>query len=81
MQAAAITLEDSVQWFLRRVGPQFSGRSFARTLFGYIWVTAFFWLSLPRAGDVMLRIRFGEQPLCKASPNGAWVKKLVDALP
>ena len=81
MQAAAITLEDSVRWSLRRTGSQVSSRIFAKTLFGYVWVTAFLWLSLPHAGDVLLRIRFGEQPLFTASPNEAWVKKFVDALP
>ena len=80
MQAAAITLEDSVQWSLRRVGLRFSGHSFTKTLLGYIWVTTFFWLSLPHVGDVLLRTRFGEQPLFTASPNEAWVKKFVDAL-
>ncbi|KAF2675646.1 hypothetical protein K458DRAFT_397758 [Lentithecium fluviatile CBS 122367] len=46
-QAAAITVEDFVQWTLREVGLESAGRSFPKTLFGYVWVTAFFWHSLP----------------------------------
>lgn len=80
MQAAAITVEDFLQWTLRGLGLESSGRSPAKTLFGYVWVIAFFWLSLPHIGDVLLRIRFGEQPLFAASPNGAWVNKFVDTL-
>jgi hypothetical protein len=80
LQAAAITVEDFIQWSLRQSGVTLTGHSVARILIGYVWVIIFFWFSLPHIGDVLLRIRFGEQPLFTASPNGAWVKKLIDAL-
>lgn len=80
LQAAAITVEDFVQWSLRHMGLSFTNHSAIRTYFGYTWVVAFFWYSLPFAGDVCLRIRSGEQPMFKASPNAAWISQLLDTL-
>ncbi|KAI0114680.1 membrane bound O-acyl transferase family-domain-containing protein [Hypoxylon sp. NC0597] len=59
-QALAITLEDFIQWTWRRVfGPKPPGWS---TVVGYVWVVCSFWFSLPLAGDVMVRIRLGQDP-------------------
>ncbi|OTA92441.1 hypothetical protein M434DRAFT_31826 [Hypoxylon sp. CO27-5] len=59
-QALAITLEDFVQWTWRQVfGPKTPGWS---TVVGYVWVVCSFWFSLPLAGDVMARIRLGQDP-------------------
>ena len=58
-QALAITLEDFVQWLYRRVcGPSSPGSW--STWIGYVWVAFSFWYSLPLAGNVMLRLRIGE---------------------
>lgn len=61
-QAAAITLEDFVQWLFK---PYLVGRdasnSLIRKLVGYLWVTASFWMSLPWAADVMTRLRLTEE--------------------
>lgn len=80
LQAAAITLEDFVQWSLKHMGLTFARPSAIRTLTGYAWVIAIFWFSLPFAGDVYLCTRYGKQPVLQPSPSAAWVAKLLHAL-
>ena len=60
-QAAAITVEDFVQWAWRQVGGRMKESNGLRTLVGYAWVTLSFWYSIPFAADVMLRMRVMEE--------------------
>jgi gliotoxin/aspirochlorine biosynthesis aminotransferase len=63
-QAAAITIEDFVHWLWKQGGGSFAKRSVLRTAVGYAWVLFSMWYSIPLAGDVFLRRRFGvESPL------------------
>lgn len=82
-QAAAITMEDFVQWCWRRLvgeAEEKSGRSTSsmllRTAIGYAWVTVNIWYSLPWIGDVMLRMRLGEQPMLPFSLAEPFVQQL-----
>lgn len=60
-QAAAITLEDFVQWVsCTKLGlPSGSESRFVR-LFGYAWVICSFWFSLPLGATVQHRVRLGQ---------------------
>jgi len=59
-QAIAITIEDLMQWWWKTTfGSPKTNNIFINTL-GYIWVVCSFWVSLPWAGDVMIKIRMGE---------------------
>jgi hypothetical protein len=80
LQAAAITLEDFVQWIMKSTGLEFAASSHLRTTLGYAWVIGFFWVSLPQIGNVLLRTRFGEHPMFMNSPNRVWVGKMVKSL-
>lgn len=63
-QAAVITIEDGVHWLWKRGGDDFANPSVFRTGVGYLWVCFSMWCSIPLAGDVFLRRRFGvESPL------------------
>ncbi|KAI1176310.1 membrane bound O-acyl transferase family-domain-containing protein [Nemania sp. FL0916] len=60
-QAAAITVEDFVQWAWELFyGDDTSPVARWATVLGYAWVVTSFWISLPMAGDVMLRLRMGQ---------------------
>ncbi|KAI1182832.1 membrane bound O-acyl transferase family-domain-containing protein [Nemania serpens] len=60
-QAAAITSEDLVQWAWKSVhGGDSSPAAWWTRALGYAWVVVSFWVSLPMAGDVMLRLRMGQ---------------------
>jgi hypothetical protein len=80
LQAAAITLEDFVQWIMKSMGLEFAAGSRLKTMLGYAWVIGFFWVSLPQIGNVLLRTRFGEDPMFMSSPNRVWVEKMVKSL-
>ncbi|KAI9829498.1 MAG: hypothetical protein M1819_006318 [Sarea resinae] len=38
------------------------------TYLGYFWVTAWFWFSIPFAGDLLLRLRLGDKDIFPVSP-------------
>lgn len=52
-QAVAITVEDFVQWVVRKSGWRVSGK------IGYIWVLISMWSSFWLVGDTVLRLRIG----------------------
>lgn len=58
-QALAITLEDVVQWVYRKIRVERPMGPWAAYV-GYVWVVFSFWHLLPLAGDVMLRLRMGQ---------------------
>lgn len=80
LQATAITLEDFVQWCLKYMGFTFAKPSAIRKLFGYAWVIAVFWFSIPLAGDAHMQTRYGKEPIFQPSPSAALVGKLLHAL-
>ncbi|POS75434.1 hypothetical protein DHEL01_v206176 [Diaporthe helianthi] len=59
-QAAAITIEDLFQWLYRRTYSGFLSQR-AMNVIGYAWVIVSFWISLPWAGNVMMRLRLTEK--------------------
>ena len=75
-QALAITVEDFIMWACRRslggMGPRY-----LRRVIGYIWVVGSFWISMAWAGDVMLRMRLGEESFLPGTVVGHWVEQLV----
>ncbi|KAI1422000.1 membrane bound O-acyl transferase family-domain-containing protein [Xylaria sp. FL1777] len=82
-QAAAITVEDFVQWSWGRYTKE---RGLSRNIFisrvvGYIWVTWCIWTSLPLAGDTFLRMRLGEESFLPFSLTGPYVDKFVPVPP
>jgi hypothetical protein len=80
---AAITIEDFVQWVVKRVG--FGGLktegSNIRTLVGWIWVTVVIWTGMPLVGDTFLRMRMGVEPLLPNSFSRDLVEKWVPIPP
>ncbi|OTB04086.1 hypothetical protein M426DRAFT_321179 [Hypoxylon sp. CI-4A] len=60
-QAAAITTEDFVQWLWGKLSGDLEVNPWARRFIGYTWVISTFWVSLPWAADVMMRIRLTEE--------------------
>ncbi|CAJ2504442.1 Uu.00g118360.m01.CDS01 [Anthostomella pinea] len=82
-QAAAITLEDFVQWCWRQtaeVHGQGDNHTLARII-GYVWVTCTIWGSLPLAGDTFLRMRMGEQSFLPFTLVGPFLGRLVPIPP
>lgn len=73
-QAAAITFEDFIQWVWKQLGGKTSAPSMFRTLVGYTWVICCFWYSLPLIGDVMLRMRMGDQTFLPFTVTGPWMR-------
>ncbi|KAI0107213.1 membrane bound O-acyl transferase family-domain-containing protein [Nemania sp. FL0031] len=73
-QAAAITIEDLVQWIWKSVHEDDTSPTAWTTALGYAWVVASFWFSLPMAGDVMLRMRMGQDPPLPFTAFGGFVK-------
>lgn len=73
-QAAVITLEDFLQWAWKRAFGEPKGPTH---VLGYLWVICSFWISLPWAGDVMLRVKMGEV----APLPTAWTAGLVERIP
>jgi hypothetical protein len=78
-QAAAITFEDFAKWSWKRLvgmgDTHFHTRS-AYTIIGYMWVTASMYYSLPWLGDLMLRMRLGEQSFLPFSLTKQFVQQL-----
>ncbi|KAI1120231.1 membrane bound O-acyl transferase family-domain-containing protein [Nemania abortiva] len=78
-QAAAITFEDFVQWVWKLThGDDTSPVAWWMRVLGYAWVVASFWVSLPMAGDVMLRLRMGQDTPLPFTAFG-WVMKHLNA--
>ncbi|KAL8648013.1 MAG: hypothetical protein Q9210_005225 [Variospora velana] len=75
-QALAITSEDLVQWMCRSsfggLGPRW-----LRTGVGWAWVVGSCWYSMSLAGDVMLRMRLGEETFLPGTLVGGFVKDWV----
>lgn len=81
-QAAAITFEDFVQWIWTKVaGKRENHRSRAKTWIGYAWVVTSFWISLPWAADVMMRIRLTEKSFLGFSVVRGFVRRYVPVPP
>ncbi|KAH8888278.1 toxin biosynthesis protein [Thozetella sp. PMI_491] len=76
-QAAAITAEDLAQWLWRKVSGDVMIDRRIRKWLGYSWVILSFWISLPWAADVMMRIRLTEESFLGFS----LVKGLVQHIP
>ncbi|KAJ4390997.1 hypothetical protein N0V93_004596 [Gnomoniopsis smithogilvyi] len=60
-QAAAISVEDCAKCIYIRTEPFFHLGRPTLTIVGYAWVVMSFWISLPWAGDVMMRMRLTEE--------------------
>ncbi|KAI1778795.1 membrane bound O-acyl transferase family-domain-containing protein [Hypoxylon cercidicola] len=60
-QAAAITMEDFVQWLWSKYSGGREASPWISRFVGYAWVIWSFWVSLPWAADVMMRIRLTEE--------------------
>lgn len=73
-QAAVITLEDFVQWLWKKA---FGSPKGPTHIIGYLWVICSFYLSLPLAGDVMLRVKMGETPPLQLG----WASGIVERIP
>ncbi|CAG8972407.1 hypothetical protein HYALB_00007161 [Hymenoscyphus albidus] len=82
-QMAAITVEDLVQWAYQKIGFDIYSRdSMAfRTLTGYVWVVASFWVCLPLVGDTFLRMRIGVVSLLPISVMKPFVEMYVPIPP
>lgn len=79
-QAMAITIEDFVMLIWKR-GVGRMPPEYLRTLFGWGWVVSSFWYSMSWAGDVMLRMRLGEETFLPGTVLGPWVEKFVPIPP
>jgi hypothetical protein len=61
-QAFAITFEDFAMWLLKATSGHDVIKSTRVTrVIGYTWVITSFWISLPWAADVMMRLRLTEE--------------------
>lgn len=82
-QALAISTEDAVQWAWRTlvVRRRRDGADplppAAKALLGWTWVVASFYISMPWAADVTLRMRIGDRPMLPVSVAGPLVRKAV----
>jgi len=59
-QAAAVTTEDFVQYLWKTICGSPKRGSQWPTVVGFCWVILSFWISLPWAGDVLMRVKMGE---------------------
>lgn len=79
-QALAITVEDLTMWFCRHnfggTGPRI-----VRRLVGWTWIVGSCWYSMAWAGDVVLRMRLGEETFLPGTMLGHWVEVLVPLPP
>ncbi|KAF2179246.1 hypothetical protein K469DRAFT_754016 [Zopfia rhizophila CBS 207.26] len=75
-QAAAITLEDFVQWVWCKSGGSVEKSNWFKTVIGYSWVLGSFWISLPWVADVMMRIRLTEESFLGFSVVREWVQMI-----
>lgn len=76
-QAVAITVEDSLQYICRLYAPAIAADHprITRTL-GYLWVILSFWVSLPWAADVMMRLRLTERSFLGFSVSRDLVRRI-----
>ena len=82
-QAAAITLEDLMQWCWRKAGRglrQDTGK-LGRRLVGYVWITVSMWASMPLVADTFLRMRIGTESFLPFTIAGPWVQQYVPIPP
>jgi len=79
-QAFAITSEDFVMWLCRR-GFGGTGPRWMRAWVGGPWVVGSFWYSMAFAGDVMLRMRLGEETFLPGTVVGGLVREWVPVPP
>lgn len=79
-QALAITGEDFFMWGCRS---SFGGAvpRDIKTVVGRVWSTGSCWYSIACAGDVMLRMRLGEETFLPGTVVGRWVENLVPVPP
>ena len=75
-QALAITLEDIAQWMWKKTISPTGKKSQMTTVIGYIWVIMSFWISLPWAADVMMRVRLTEKSFLGFTVMRGLVQKL-----
>jgi hypothetical protein len=75
-QATIISFEDFIQWGWKKLGGKLEGPSVLRKLVGYCWVVGCFWYSMALAGDVMLRMRLGEESFLPFTILGPCMKYL-----
>ncbi|KAF1950187.1 hypothetical protein CC80DRAFT_496999 [Byssothecium circinans] len=78
--ASAITLEDFLQWCVRKIFPKrelIRNYCLLRELVGYFWVTVVMWQGLPLVGDMCLRLRVGAESPFPFSLSKPFVEKYV----
>lgn len=79
-QALAITLEDLAMWICQHTFGGKGPKAF-QSVVGWAWVLVSFWFSMHWAGDVMLRMRLGEETFLPGTISKSWIEKWVPTPP
>ena len=79
-QALAITTEDFAMWVCKHIFGG-TGPKYFRTVVGWAWVVGSCWYSMAWAGDVMIRMRLGEETFLPGTLVGRWVERSVPVPP